>query len=161
LDNRVKSLRQARGWSQDELAQATGLSRTGISAIEASRLIPSVAAALSLARVFGCKVEDLFGTPRPAQHIEFAWLPAAFPCRYWAAELPGRTLLYPIENGPCGPAPHDGIARNLKDIPAVSDIARQTLVLATCDPAAGYLAATYRRHGGFRMLVFSRASGEA
>ena len=161
FDNRVKSLRQARGWSQDNLAKAAGLSRTGISAIEASRLIPSVAAALSLARVFSCQVEDLFGTPVSAQRVEFAWLPTAFPCRYWMAELRGRTLLFPLESGQCGTELHDGIAHHAEEMPAVLDIAKRTLVLATCDPAAGYLAAAYRRHSGLRMLVFSRASGEA
>jgi molybdate-binding protein/DNA-binding XRE family transcriptional regulator len=161
LDNRVKSFRQARGWTQDELAQAAGLSRTGVSAIEAARLVPSVAAALSLARAFGCKVEDLFG-PQPAVSVmEFAWLPASFPCRYWLAEIESRTLLFPLESGPRGAVMHDGIARHATDFPATSEIARRTLVLASCDPAAGYLAATYRRHGGFRMLVFSRSSVEA
>ena len=34
-------------------------------------------------------------------------------------------------------------------------------MLASCDPAAGFLAAALRRHGGYRLLVFTRASGEA
>jgi molybdate-binding protein/DNA-binding XRE family transcriptional regulator len=161
LDNRVKTLRQARGLTQDELAQAAGLSRSGVSAIEAARLVPSVAAALGLARALGCQVEDLFGSRPAASTVEFAWLPVAFPCRYWLAEIDGRTLLFPTESGPSGALMHDGIARHSTDFPAVSEIARRTLVLASCDPAAGYLAATYRRHGGFRMLVFSRSSGEA
>jgi molybdate-binding protein/DNA-binding XRE family transcriptional regulator len=161
LDNRVKALRQARGWTQDELAQAAGLSRTGVSAIEAARLVPSVAAALGLARALSCKVEDLFG-PQPASSpMGFAWLPVSFPCRYWLAEIAGRTLLFPIESGPRGALVHDGVARHASDFPAAREIARRTLVLASCDPAAGYLAETYHRHGGFRMLVFSRSSGEA
>jgi molybdate-binding protein/DNA-binding XRE family transcriptional regulator len=160
LDNRVKLLRQARGWTQDDLAQAAGLSRTGVSAIEAARLIPSVAAALGLAKAFGCKVEDLFGPQPKYEQTEFAWLPVAFPCRYWMAEVAGRTLLYPLESGPRGAVLHDGIAQHAGDLPVPSDVARRTLVLASCDPAAGYLAAAYRQSGGFRMLVFSRSSGE-
>jgi molybdate-binding protein/DNA-binding XRE family transcriptional regulator len=161
LDNRVKALRQARGWTQDELAQAARLSRTGVSAIEAARLVPSVAAALGLARALDCKVEDLFGPRSAASTVQFAWLPVTFPCRYWSAEIEGRTLLFPAESGPSGALVHDGTARHSADFPAASEIARRTLVLASCDPAAGYLAATYRRHGGFRMLVLSRSSGEA
>src|SRR5947208_2182144 len=111
LDNRVKALRQARGWTQDEMAQAAGLSRTGFSAIEAARLVPSVAAALGLARALDCKVEDLFGPQPAASTVKFAWLPVAFPCRYWLAEVDGRTLLFPIESGPSGALGHDGIAR--------------------------------------------------
>ena len=36
-----------------------------------------------------------------------------------------------------------------------------TLVLATCDPAAGFLASLYRQRVGFRLLVFTRSSGDA
>src|SRR5262245_43436690 len=112
LDNRVKVLRQARDWTQDQLAQAAGLSRTGISAIEAARLVPSVAAALGLARALDCTVEDLFGTAAPMATAEFAWLPTAFPCRYWAADVGGRTLLFPAEAGPRAGLLHDGVARH-------------------------------------------------
>src|SRR5215510_16314581 len=117
LDNRVKQLRQARGWTQDELARAAGLSRTGVGAIEAARLVPSVAAALGLARALGCTVEELFGAPAARGGCEFAWLPASFPCRYWAAEVAGRTLLFPVEGGSSGDELHDGVARHAGDFP--------------------------------------------
>src|SRR5262245_16408363 len=161
LDNRVKQLRQARGWTQDELARAAGLSRTGVSAIEAARLVPSVAAALGLANALGCSVEELFGAAATATAAEFAWVPAAFPCRYWAAEVAGRVLLFPVESGPRGALLHDGVAQHAGDVPFRCEIAKKTLVLASCDPAAGFLAAAYRRNGGFRMLAFTRSSGEA
>jgi molybdate-binding protein/transcriptional regulator with XRE-family HTH domain len=162
FDNRVRALRQARGWTQEELAAVAGLSRAGVSAIEAARLVPSVAAALGLARALGCSVEDLFGVPQTqSAKAAFAWLPAAFPCRYWAAEVGGRTLLFPVESGPRGGLLHDGIAKTPADLPLSIEAARTTLVLACCDPAAGYLAAAYRRQGGFRMLVFTRTSTEA
>src|SRR5262245_20927959 len=114
VDNRVKALRQARGWTQGQLADAAGLSRTGVGAIEAARLVPSVAAALSLARALGTTVEELFGTPVSGD-VAFAWLPAAFPCRYWAAEIAGRTLLFPVESG--GELRHDGVAQDASDLP--------------------------------------------
>jgi molybdate-binding protein/DNA-binding XRE family transcriptional regulator len=161
LDNRVKALRQARGWSQEELAQAAGLSRTGISAIESRRLVPSVAAAIGLSQALGCAVEEIFGSQAPSGGVQFAWLPAAFPCRYWAAEVAGRTLLFPVESGPPGGLFHDGVAQSATDLPPRISAARTTLVLATCDPAAGLLAAIYGCQGGFRMLVFTRSSGEA
>src|SRR5262245_52756268 len=154
LDNRVKALRQARGWTQDELARAAGLSRTGVGAIESARLIPSVAAALGLARALDCGVEDLFGVASKPKVAEFAWLPAAFPCRYWMAEIAGRTLLFPVESGLSGGLLHDGVAQDAGDLPTRTEIARKTLVLASCDPAAGYLAAIYRHSGGHRMLTF-------
>ncbi len=60
--NRVREQRLARGLSQADLAVQSGLSRPAVSAIEIGRLVPSVAAALALARVFGCSVEELFGS---------------------------------------------------------------------------------------------------
>src|SRR5262245_36832270 len=161
FDNRVKAHRQARGLTQQELADAAGLSRTGVGAIEAARLVPSVAAALGLASALGCSVEELFGAETAAASVEFAWLPTAFPCRYWAAEVTGRVLLFPVESGPRGALLHDGVAQHAGDVPARCEIAKKTLVLASCDPAAGFLAATYRRNGGFRMLAFTRSSSEA
>jgi molybdate-binding protein/DNA-binding XRE family transcriptional regulator len=161
FDNRVKLLRQGRGWTQEQLAQAAGLSRTGIGAIEAARLIPSVAAALALARALGCTVEDLFGPKSAAGPAQFAWLPANFPCRHWLAEVAGKTLLYPVEIGLRSDLPHDGVAKHASDVPANTEVARTTLVLATCDPAAGYLAAMYERNSGYRLLVLTRTSSDA
>jgi putative molybdopterin biosynthesis protein len=61
LHNRVRARRLERAWSQLDLAEQAGVSRTAVSAIEGNRLIPSVGAALSLARAFRCTVEELFG----------------------------------------------------------------------------------------------------
>src|SRR3569623_139004 len=97
LKNRLKAFRQAQGWSQGELASRAGVSRTEVSAIEVERLVPSVAAALSLAAALGCRVEDLFGlsemaSPAPA----WAWPPVSEPSRFWQAEVRGRVLCYPV-----------------------------------------------------------------
>ena len=40
LENEVRAYRTRLGWSQEELASRSGLSRAGISAIETGRLIP-------------------------------------------------------------------------------------------------------------------------
>ena len=60
LRNRVKQFRHERGWSQDYLAEKYGISRSAVSAIEIQRLVPSVNAALALAKAFECQVEELF-----------------------------------------------------------------------------------------------------
>src|SRR5262245_4026627 len=161
LDNRVRSRRQARGWTQGELAEAAGLSRTGVSAIEAGRLVPSVAAALGIAQALRCTVEDLFGPRSEAGAVDFAWLPSAFPCRYWLADVGSRTLAFPLENGLRSDLAHDGVARQPTEVTETMPEANRTLVVATCDPAAGYLASLYERQGNFRMLVFTRSSAEA
>ncbi len=156
--NRVRELRMARGLSQQELAAQAGISRTGISAMEGDRLVPSVAAALAVARVLQCNVESLFGGGMPSDQVEWAWLPATFPCRYWRADVRGRSWLYPAGSALSLGCRHDGVLSSREAQPLSTPRAAQTLVLATCDPAAGFLAEEYFRQTGFRLLVISRSS---
>jgi len=58
--NRVKELRSARGWTQQQLAQAVGVSRQSINSIERDRYVPSLELALTFARVFGCSTDQIF-----------------------------------------------------------------------------------------------------
>jgi putative transcriptional regulator len=58
--NRVKELRSARGWTQEQLAQAVGVSRQSINSIERDRYVPSLPLALTFARVFGCSTDQIF-----------------------------------------------------------------------------------------------------
>ena len=60
ISNRVKELRSARGWTQEELAKATGVSRQSINSIERDRYVPSLPLALHFARVFGCSTDEIF-----------------------------------------------------------------------------------------------------
>ncbi|WP_122261751.1 helix-turn-helix transcriptional regulator [Ornithinimicrobium cerasi] len=58
--NALRSLREARGWSQGRLAEELGVSRQTINAIETGRFDPSLPLALRLALVFGRSVEEVF-----------------------------------------------------------------------------------------------------
>ena len=60
IHNRVKELRAERGWTQQQLAEAVGVSRQSINSIERDRYVPSLALALTFARVFGVPTDDLF-----------------------------------------------------------------------------------------------------
>jgi putative transcriptional regulator len=60
VENRVKALRAARGWTQQQLADAVGVSRQSINSIECNRYVPSLPLALAFARVFGCATDDIF-----------------------------------------------------------------------------------------------------
>jgi len=62
--NRVKELRTERGWTQQELADAVGVSRQSINSIERERYVPSLPLALTFARVFGCPTEQIFTLER-------------------------------------------------------------------------------------------------
>ena len=64
--NDVRRLRAARDLSQAALAQAMGVSRQTINAIETGRYLPSLPLAIGLARHFGTTVEDLFH-PEPGE----------------------------------------------------------------------------------------------
>ena len=160
LYNRIKQFREERGWSQQELATRAGLSRTGISAIEMGKLVPSTLAAMALAQVFGCKIEELFQLGGQ-NIIHWAWPPSKEPCRYWRAMVGGKLLLYPVEISQLGMVPQDGVFREgrLFDNPFADPL--RTLVLAGCDPAVGLLAAEYARTTHFRMLVLSRSSRQS
>jgi putative transcriptional regulator len=58
--NRVQEWRNKRGWTQQELADAVGVSRQSINSIERDRYVPSLPLALTFARVFRCSLEDIF-----------------------------------------------------------------------------------------------------
>lgn len=65
IRNRVKELRAARGWTQQQLADAVGVSRQSINSIERERYVPSLPLALTFARLFGCATDDLFALEPP------------------------------------------------------------------------------------------------
>lgn len=161
LTNRVKEARQARGWSQHELARHSGLSRSSVSAIEIARLIPSAAAALALARAFECPVEQLFSLGTPDEST-LAWAAAPRgPCRYWHAALRGRRLLYSSTAFPDINAAHDGTFDGRCLHPAPQADPQRTLIIASCDPAAGLLAEELQRTRGIRLLIIPRSSRQA
>ena len=60
MKNHVKSLRKARECRQEDLADALGVSRQTIIAIENDKYDPSLELAMRLARYFGTTVEELF-----------------------------------------------------------------------------------------------------
>jgi len=60
IHNRVKELRLGRGWTQQELADAVGVSRQSINSIERNRYVPSLPLALDFARIFELPTDDIF-----------------------------------------------------------------------------------------------------
>jgi putative transcriptional regulator len=60
ISNRVKELRNAQGWTQEQLAKAVGVSRQSINSIERDRYVPSLPLALAFAKVFGCSTDQIF-----------------------------------------------------------------------------------------------------
>ncbi len=160
--NGIRSARQSRGWTQDELARRTGLSRAGVSAIESGRLVPSTAAALVLARELGTTVETLFQVGSEAQSgTVWAYAPVGKLRTAWQVEVEGRVRLYPVEPSPLGLLAHDGVVTESGFQPRRPLEPGKTLILATCDPAVSLLADELLRRAGVRLVVLPRSSGAA
>ncbi len=60
ITNIVHDLRTKRGLTQEELAEAVGVTRQTIISIEKGRYTPSVHLALNIARIFKVRVEEVF-----------------------------------------------------------------------------------------------------
>ena len=61
ISNRVRELRDLTGsMTQAQLAEAIGVTRQTVIAIEQNRYSPSLESAFRIARVFGVGVEDVF-----------------------------------------------------------------------------------------------------
>jgi putative transcriptional regulator len=60
LLNRLREVREERGWTQAELAGRIGVSRKTVNTIENRVFVPSTLIALKLARALDVRVEELF-----------------------------------------------------------------------------------------------------
>ena len=60
MESRVRELREARGWSQGELAEHLAVSRQTVNAIETGKYDPSLPLAFRIARLFGKPIESIF-----------------------------------------------------------------------------------------------------
>jgi molybdate-binding protein/DNA-binding XRE family transcriptional regulator len=66
---RLRLARQARGFSQQQLAGMAGISRQAVSAVESGHTDPSLRVALALGQALGMTVEELFGPGNPASPV--------------------------------------------------------------------------------------------
>lgn len=60
MTNRIRELRRAMGYRQEDLAAALGVTRQTIIAIENDKYDPSLPLAMKLARYLNTTVEELF-----------------------------------------------------------------------------------------------------
>ena len=70
LGRRVKKLRRDRGWSLEELASASGVSRSMLSEIERERANPTLSVTYRIARAFGLSLQDLIESADSASSIQ-------------------------------------------------------------------------------------------
>lgn len=162
-DSPVRAARIERGLSQAELAEAAGLTRQAVYAIESHRYLPNVSIALKLGRTLGRPVEDLFPPPASGAFLEGDLLrgrrtPLSSPrAKVWC--VGDRTLVLPVAD--LGPGltystPADGLIvgapkarrrRGRVQVELLEDpaVARRQVVVAGCDPAIQLVAERLRR----------------
>lgn len=61
---RIKALREARGWTQAELARRMSITRNGVNSWEQGLSMPSPACLVDLAKVFSVSTDYLLGVER-------------------------------------------------------------------------------------------------
>ena len=66
LGRRVKKLRSDRGWSLEELATASGVSRSMLSEIEREKANPTLTVTFRIARAFGMTLQELIESAEPS-----------------------------------------------------------------------------------------------
>ena len=63
MKNRLRVLRAEKGWTQEDLGKALGVSRQAVNALETEKHDPSLDLAFRIAAVFGQPVEAIFENP--------------------------------------------------------------------------------------------------
>jgi putative molybdopterin biosynthesis protein len=140
----LRLARQARGYSQQQLAGMAGVSRQAVSAVESGLSDPSLRVALALARALGMTVEEVFGPAIPASVVTAR---AVAPiddeaARVALAPMGDAFVAFPLSGSSVSRAgflPAGGLAFGSDGDGAhlVQPIGlpRPTLVVAGCDPA--------------------------
>jgi putative transcriptional regulator len=65
VKNHLRVLRAERDWSQAELADALGVSRQTVNALETGKYDPSLPLAFKIARLFDRMIEEVFDPEEP------------------------------------------------------------------------------------------------
>ncbi len=62
MKSKLRELREAKEWSQSDLAEKLGVSRQTVNAIETEKYDPSLPLAFKVARLFKKPIEEIFAT---------------------------------------------------------------------------------------------------
>jgi putative molybdopterin biosynthesis protein len=136
---RLRSARQARGFSQYQLARMAGVSRQAVSAVEAGLSDPSLRVALTLGRALGLTVEELFGPAMPEPSVPVRALAplGGEGSRVSFAPVGDAFVALPLSGAAvtrAGFAPAGGRVSGREQVIPLGPH-RPTLVVAGCDPA--------------------------
>ena len=143
----VKAYRQAKGWSQAQLADAVGVKRQAIYDVESGRYMPNTGVAIRMATILGCTVETLFSEENTGNlvDIDVAGDEKDRPPRLYAARVRENIVGVPLTEQllsnrglPAADAllAPDGSQARLY---CSSDALDRTIFLFGCDPAFSIL----------------------
>jgi len=136
---RLRSARQARGFSQYQLARMARVSRQAVSAIEAGLSDPSLRVALTLGRALDMTVEELFGSAMPEPPVPVRPLAplGGEGSRVSLAPMGEALVALPLSGATvtrAAFAPADGRVSGPQQVIPLGP-QRPTLLVAGCDPA--------------------------
>jgi putative molybdopterin biosynthesis protein len=136
---RLRSARQARGFSQYQLARMARVSRQAVSAIEAGLSDPSLRVALTLGRALDMTVEELFGSAMPEPPVAVRPLAplGGEGSRVSLAPMGESLVALPLSGATvtrAGFTPSDGRVSGPQQVIPLGP-QRPTLLVAGCDPA--------------------------
>jgi len=178
----LRELRLKAGLQQREVAERVGVSRQTLGALEAGESVPATTIALQLARVLGCRVEDLFWLGDEDSPLEAVLLnrpqELAAPAAgrrvalaavgdRWVAHLldgEGSTPFVAPADGVLAAAPRRDPGRHPVRVRPLRDgkLLRENLFAAGCDPALALLAGhVAERWQGGRLHWVEAGSGTA
>jgi putative molybdopterin biosynthesis protein len=136
---RLRLARQARGFSQLQLAGMAGVSRQAVSAVESGLSDPSLRVALALSRALGMTVEEIFGPaisePKvPARSLAPTGPPGS---RVSLAPVGEALVALPLSGATATRAGFSAAGGRVLGPGEVSPLGppRPTLLVAGCDPA--------------------------
>ena len=143
VTNRVKEFRLKKGWSQQELSEIIDVRRQAVYDIESGRYLPNTAIALRLARVFNCRVEDLFVEESSAdsETVHVIEGEETKTARLALSRVRGRLVGLPLhgaESVSFGLRPADGLLNPDKKTASIissPDRLEKSIILMGCDPA--------------------------
>ena len=143
--SRLRLARQARGYSQQQLAGMAGVSRQAVSALESGQSDPSLRVALALVRALGMTIEEVFGPGSEAPPVQVRPLAplGAAGARVALAPMGDAFVALPLSGATVSSAgftPAGGLASGTRVVRPIGP-PRPTLVVAGCDPAVPLLEA--------------------
>jgi transcriptional regulator with XRE-family HTH domain len=161
--DRIRALREERGWSQADLADRAGVTRQLVGAVEAGRHTPSVRAALGLARALGVSVEALFAESADPVVVPVTGRPLAPGTPLVTARVGEAVVGVPLAHAlPPGEAwaMADAVAgeTGVEWLPAA---ATDGLIVAGCDPLLGLVARVVARASSDRILTVHTSTDRA